>query len=49
MSDVSDHLPIIVLYTNHFNINKNTSKINIQLCLIYHLIKIILTKLEIFQ
>ena len=26
MSDVSDHLPIIVLYKNHFNINNNKTK-----------------------
>ena len=26
MSDVSDHLPIIVLYKNHVNINNNTTK-----------------------
>ena len=61
MSDVSDNLPIIVLYKNQFNINNNNKnnliililiiiklKINIQLFLIDHLIKIILTKLEMF-
>ena len=26
MSDVSDHLPIIVLYKNHFNITNNKTK-----------------------
>ena len=26
MSDVSDHLPIIILYKIHFNINKNKIK-----------------------
>ena len=35
LSDVSDHLPIIVLYKNKFNITNNKYKINIQLCIIY--------------
>ena len=48
MSDVSDHLPIIVLYKIILILIIIKLKINIQLCLIDHLIKIILTKLEMF-